>query len=113
MENYKKICSTSSLENCIGQKFILDDENEIAVFKIEQKFYVFDNICPHNHVPRIADGKIVNNYLICPVHGQMFHIETGKQKNQQGGNIKIFEHKVIGDELFVKIPETKKFNFKY
>ena len=42
-KEFVKICKTSEIYNNKGKRFQLDDENEIAVFKVGEKFYVVDN----------------------------------------------------------------------
>jgi len=46
---FVKICEVSELFENEGKCFILDDETEIALFKVNNKIYAVDNICPHNH----------------------------------------------------------------
>jgi len=111
MENFIKICKTSEIQNNKGRKYMLDDNCEIAVFRINGKFYAFDNICPHNHTPKISEGFIKGDYVICPVHLYFFNINTGKSRFNVGGKLRIFETKVEDDFLFVNLPEKKLFNF--
>ncbi|MBK9332277.1 MAG: Rieske (2Fe-2S) protein [Ignavibacteria bacterium] len=113
MENYKKICKVSEIYNRKGRRFELDDENEIAVFKADGEIYVVDNICPHNHTSQMYDGYIEEGYISCPVHGFRFNIKTGEQPTKQGCRLRTFEHRTEGDYLFVKIPEEKRFDFKF
>ena len=113
MEDYKKICSITDLEEGEGQRFELDDENEVAVFKVKGKVFVLDNICPHNHTPKIFEGRIYGHNVECPIHGYRFDMVTGNNKSVSGCPIKIFEHKIINDDLYVKKPTHKKFNFEF
>ena len=113
MEDFIKICKISDLEENRGNKFQLDSETEIAVFKIKDKIYAVDNICPHNHTPKIFEGNIQNNCVICPIHFYEFNLINGSSESFQGGNLRIFETKIEDDELYVKPLETKKLNFDF
>lgn len=112
-EEFIKVCKTSGIYNCKGKRFQLDDENEIAVFKVDGKIYVVDNICPHNHTSQIYDGYIENLFVTCPVHGFRFHLETGEQPTKMGCKLRTFEMKIEEDFIFVKKPEKKLFDFDY
>ena len=113
MPYFIKICKISELEDFRGQKFQLDSETEIAVFKVKDKIYVVDNVCPHNHTPKMFNGFIKNDFVMCPVHLYEFNLKTGKPKNNLGGNLRIFETKIEDDFLYVKPQTLKKFNFDF
>lgn len=114
MDNeFIKICKTSELYNRKGKRFQLDEENEIAVFKIDEKIYVVDNICPHNHTSQIYDGYVDELYVTCPVHGFQFHLQTGEQPTKIGCKLRTFEIKIIDDFIFVRKPDIKRFDFDF
>lgn len=112
-KEFKKICRTSDIFNRKGKRFILDDENEIAIFKIDENFYVVDNICPHNHTSQMYDGYVEDMYVTCPVHGYRFHLETGEQPAGLGCRLRTFDMKIVDEYIFVKIPEERRFDFNY
>lgn len=113
MEEYIKICKVSEIYNRKGKRFILDEENEIAIFKVDGKFYAVDNICPHNHTSQIYDGYIENLYVACPVHGFQFHLETGEQPTKMGCRLRTFELKIQDEYIYVKRPKEKLFDFNF
>jgi nitrite reductase/ring-hydroxylating ferredoxin subunit len=113
MEEFIKICSLSELEENRGKKFRLDSENEIAVFKVKDKIYAVDNICPHNHTPKIYNGFIKDDCVLCPVHFYEFNLNTGDSSGFQGGNLRIFETKIEDNHLYVKPQKARKFNFDF
>lgn len=108
-----KICKTSEVYNRKGKRFQLDDENEIALFKVDGIIYAVDNICPHNHTSQMYDGYIEEMYLACPVHGYQFHLKTGEQPTKMGCKLRTFEVKVIDDFVYVKKPNEKRFDFNF
>lgn len=112
-EMFVKICKITDLKENKGYRFEIDEENEIAVFKIGKEIFAVDNICPHNHTSKIFQGELEDMHVICPVHGYKFSLYTGKQPLESGCRLRTFEIKISGDSLFVKKPEAKRFNFNF
>ncbi|MBL8007224.1 MAG: nitrite reductase (NAD(P)H) small subunit [Ignavibacteria bacterium] len=110
---FVKICRVSDVYNRKGKSFRLDDENEIALFKVNDVIYAVDNVCPHNHTPQIYDGYIEDMYVACPMHGFRFHLETGEQPTKAGCRLRTFEVMISGDEVYVKKPHKKRFDFHF
>lgn len=100
-ENLKKICQLNELKNNQGQRFIID-ETEIAVFKIDNDVFAINNICPHQHTALLYDGFIENGYVVCPAHGWMFDLKTGKQPTGSRG-VDTFPVIIKNNEVFVEI----------
>ncbi|MBS4035063.1 MAG: Rieske 2Fe-2S domain-containing protein [Ignavibacterium sp.] len=84
-----------------GKRFIVD-ETEIALFKVDDEIYALSNICPHQHTALIYDGFIEDNCVVCPAHGWMFDLKSGKLKT---GNSRLTTYPVIieDDNIFVKV----------
>lgn len=112
-DDFIKICKTSEIYNRKGKRFQLDDENEIAVFKVNDKYFAVDNICPHNHTSQIYNGYVEEMYVACPEHGFQFHLETGEQPTKMGCKLRTFEMKIIDEWIYVKLPEEKRFDFRF
>ena len=113
MDKYIKICNVSEIpDNRRGRKFELEDGTEIAVFKVEGKFYAVINTCPHNQTHMLYDGKIEDLYLECPVHGWRFNLETGMTHpdcQELSSKLQIYKTKVENDELYVEVKQKSKF----
>jgi nitrite reductase/ring-hydroxylating ferredoxin subunit len=106
-DGYTKICKVSELKENQGKRFLVNDV-DIAVFKVNGEIFVLNNVCPHQHTSVIYDGFIEDGYVVCPVHGWMFSLKTGKQPTGAKG-LDSYSVKVIDDELFaiVKAKELK------
>lgn len=98
---FDKICSLSDLSENEGKRFIVND-TELAVFKVNDKIYVLSNVCPHQHTALIYDGFIEDGCVVCPAHGWMFDLATGKTPMGSRG-LNVYESKIIDDEIFVKV----------
>ncbi len=108
LEGFRKICRTDDLKEACGKRFIVDSESgqtiEIALFKIDETIYAVSNICPHQHSALIYDGFIEDGCVVCPVHGWMFDLKTGKTKSGCG-RLKVYDVKIINGEVFVKVTQ--------
>ena len=97
---FTPLCSFNELREKNGKRFIIDDV-EIAVFRLDGKIYALSNICPHQHTAMIYDGFIENSCVVCPAHGWMFDLRTGKTPTG-GKGLDVYETKVIAGRVFVK-----------
>lgn len=106
-ETYTKICSLSDLKENQGRRFLINDV-ELAVFKVNNEVFVLNNICPHQHTALIYDGFIEDGCVVCPAHGWMFNLKTGRQPTGARG-LDTYQVKIINDEVYaiVKAKELK------
>jgi nitrite reductase/ring-hydroxylating ferredoxin subunit len=104
-EGYTKLCRLSELKEGAGRRFIIE-ETEIAVFKINNEVFALSNICPHQHTALIYDGFIEDEFVVCPVHGWMFSLKTGKQPKGQKG-LDSFPVIVTDNEVYVKVEKKE------
>lgn len=106
-EGYVKICKVSDLKENQGKRFIINDV-DIAVFKVDGEIFVLNNICPHQHTALIYDGFIEDGCVVCPAHGWMFNLKTGKQPTGARG-LDSYPVKIIDDQIYslVKPKELK------
>lgn len=102
---YTKICKLSDLKERQGKRFLINDV-EIAVFKVENEIYAVDNICPHQHTANIYDGFLEDGCVVCPSHGWMFNLKTGKQPTGARG-LDTYQIKIIDDEVFALVKKKE------
>jgi nitrite reductase/ring-hydroxylating ferredoxin subunit len=105
LEGFQKICSIKDLKENAGIRFIVN-ETEIAVFLIQNKVYAVSNICPHKHSALIYDGFVEEEFVVCPAHGWMFNLKSGKTSTG-GKGLDTYETILIGDHVYVKVIEKK------
>ena len=106
-EGYVKICKVSDLKENQGKRLIINDV-DIAVFKVDGEIFVLNNICPHQHTALIYDGFIEDGCVVCPAHGWMFNLKTGKQPTGARG-LDSYPVKIIDVQIYslVKPKELK------
>jgi len=74
--NYIKVAQTTELT--AGKKMKVSLKNkEILLTNIQNSYYAVDNRCPHMG-GSLYDGKLVGSRIICPKHGSIFDVTTGK-----------------------------------
>ena len=106
-DGFTKVCTVSELRENQGKRFLINDV-DIAVFKVNGEVFVLNNTCPHQHTTIIYDGLIEDGCVVCPAHGWMFNLKTGRQPTGAKG-LDTFPVKIINDEVFalVKAKELK------
>lgn len=105
LEGFVQLCSINDLNEAQGKRFIVG-ETEVAVFKINNAVFALSNICPHQHSALIFDGFIENGYVVCPAHGWMFDLATGKTPSGSKG-LDNYTVKVIDGKVFVKVSKKE------
>jgi len=97
-DGYTKVCTFSELKEKQGKRFLVNDV-DIAVFKVNEEVFAVSNTCPHQHTTIIYDGFVEDGCVVCPAHGWIFNLKTGKQPTGSRG-LDTFPVKIINDEVF-------------
>jgi nitrite reductase/ring-hydroxylating ferredoxin subunit len=98
-KEFTKICSLKDLSENKGKRFIIE-ENEIAIFLVAGEVFALSNHCPHQHSAMIYDGFLADGCVVCPAHGWMFNLKTGK--TPEGGNgLESYETMVMGKDVYI------------
>ena len=102
---FTRICSLNELKEGEGKRFFAED-NEIAIFKIKGEVFTLSNHCPHQHTALIYEGFIEDGCVVCPVHGWMFNLRTGKTP-AGGRGLTSFDTKIIDNDIYVMLREQE------
>jgi 3-phenylpropionate/trans-cinnamate dioxygenase ferredoxin component len=73
---YVKVAQTTEFSEGNKKKISLEDK-KILLTKIQNSYYAIDNTCPHMG-GSLYDGNLDGNNIICPKHGSIFDVTTGK-----------------------------------
>lgn len=76
---------------------------EVALFLREGIVYAFENLCPHQHIPVLAEGDLNGVILTCPMHGWQFDITDGRCVHASG-RLRTFDVHRDGDDIYVDLP---------
>jgi nitrite reductase/ring-hydroxylating ferredoxin subunit len=58
-------------------KIVRVDDQSVAVFNVEGRYYAIDDICTHDGGP-LAEGPLEGATIECPRHGARFDVRTGE-----------------------------------
>ena len=100
-KGFTKICKVSELKENQGKRFLIN-EVDIALFKIKNEVFAVSNICPHQHTSVIYDGFVEDGCVVCPAHGWMFNLKTGKKQTGARG-LDSYPIMIIDEEVFVLV----------
>jgi nitrite reductase/ring-hydroxylating ferredoxin subunit len=78
------------------------DDTPVALTMVDGQVRAFGDICTHDDGP-LAEGHIDGMCVVCPRHGAHFDLTSGKPTFPAVTRIPIYEAKVEGDEIKVKI----------
>lgn len=90
-------------------QFPEDEDLQIALIRYNGRPHCLDNICPHEHQPKIFEGVIQNGAIICPEHAWTYDIETGMNLNARQGRKNLRKYDVFERDgwIYVEKPELR------
>ena len=87
------------------RKIVVNGEKELVIFYLGgDKFFAFNNKCPHLGCDISKYGVIIKEELVCQCHFTHFSIYTGEaKKGATKKPIEIYKVKVTEDEVIISI----------
>jgi nitrite reductase/ring-hydroxylating ferredoxin subunit len=79
---------------------------EIALFRVGNEILAVENLCPHQQFSVFYQGVLDDYTITCPMHAWSFDIRNGKAV-AGSGRIRIFELRVVGNEVLIKNSEAE------
>ena len=77
---------------------------EVAVFRLNGKFYAIDNTCPHGKGGHLARGSLADDVVTCSLHGWKFHLSSGRSVNHPGIGVRVYTVRVTdADRIEVQL----------
>ena len=70
------ICAIRPRSTGLDGLRVMVDDTALAVFKVDDRFYVTDDTCTHG-AASLADGLMHGCEVECPFHGGRFDVRTG------------------------------------
>jgi 3-phenylpropionate/trans-cinnamate dioxygenase ferredoxin subunit len=99
--DYVEVARASELSDG-RSKLVKVGDLEIAVWRVDGKFYAVNNVCPHQHFSTLHQGTLEGLNLTCPMHGWTYSLETG-EATTGNGRAKVYSVKVDGDRVFIRL----------
>jgi ethylbenzene dioxygenase ferredoxin component len=101
-DNVVRVCAQADIAPETVKAFEVGDK-QLAVFKIDGKFYVTDDECTHASAS-LADGILEGDVIECSLHFGAFHVPTGAVKAPPCA-LALRTYKVLlqGDDIFIDL----------
>lgn len=80
------------------------NETPIALARVNGQIVAFGDVCTHDDGP-LAEGEIDGDCVVCPRHGARFNLFNGKAAFPAAQPIPIYETRIVGDDVQVKVAE--------
>lgn len=85
------------------KKLVEVNGQSILLCHTRDKVFAVRNLCSHAY-EALADGRMKNGWIACPVHGARFDLETGAAMNPPATMpIDTFEVRIAGDCIEVAV----------
>jgi nitrite reductase/ring-hydroxylating ferredoxin subunit len=79
---------------------------DVAVFRVDGKFFAIDNKCLHRGGP-LGEGELRGQTVVCPWHGWKYDVATGSLEIIPTLKVSMYKVVVEGPEVFIEIPLPK------
>jgi NAD(P)H-dependent nitrite reductase small subunit len=99
--NWIKVATTQSISADRGKSIDMDGVS-IALFKVGDKIYAIDNVCPHKG-GALAEGGLKECVVTCPWHGWKFDVTTGAMSSNPSIKVKSYPVKLQGSTISIQI----------
>ena len=83
-----------------GATVELHGGRELALYRIDGRFYAVENFCPHRGAP-LAEGQLYGHAVECDWHGWRFDVRSGACLNRPSEPVETYE--VVIEDGWIKI----------
>tara|TARA_B100000945_G_C20091237_1_gene461378 strand:- start:238 stop:540 length:303 start_codon:yes stop_codon:yes gene_type:complete len=86
-----------------GDKWLVKvNGRPVGLFRYNNNYYAIKNSCLHQGYP-LHEGLLCDYMIECKLHGWVFDIRDGKCLSLGNRSTKIYELRIIKDEIEIKI----------
>lgn len=101
MSDWKQICAVTDIPH-LGSRVVRHGEEDIAVFRNNEKVFAVRDKCPHKGGP-LSQGIVHGDQVTCPLHGWKIQLETGEAVAPDEGCARRYPIKVENDLVFLQV----------
>ena len=105
MAEFQTVAHTGEIPAGEGRCFEVSGKM-VAVFLVDGKYSAINDTCPHMGAS-LSAGYVENGGVTCPWHAWRFCVTSGTWLDNPKSSLNqdVFETRVVGDEIQVKVPE--------
>jgi 3-phenylpropionate/trans-cinnamate dioxygenase ferredoxin component len=105
MPDYQRVGSIEEFQDGVMRPYRLG-VRDIAVVKVGEHFYAFDNFCTHEAVAFTSGyGLVAKQRVICMLHSSAFDIDTGDVLAGPAPDpLQIYDVLIEGTDVLVGLP---------
>ena len=98
-EGFYLACHINDIEeNCA--KIVFVNQENIAVFKYDNKVSAVHNVCRHQMGP-LGEGRVIDGCITCPWHGYQYLPENGQSPPPFDEKVSTYRVKVVQDQVWI------------
>ena len=86
-----------------GSAVVTVNQKDIAIFKVNGKFFALDDVCPHMGAS-LSGGYVEDGCVTCPWHYWRFRLADGTWADSPRIKTGSYPVHVVGDEVQLELP---------
>lgn len=98
-EGYVQVCHTGDIQDGRAKIFCINEER-IAVYRMENRFYAIHNVCKHQGGP-LGEGRILDGCITCPWHGYQYLPQNGQSPPPFKEKVNTYSIRVLHDTIWL------------
>jgi len=79
---------------------------DIALFKERDEVFALNNVCAHQHFSMLHEGKVEDGTVMCPMHGWVYELRSGRSLSGQG-RVACYPVRIVENDILVRVPESR------
>ncbi|MDO9462135.1 MAG: nitrite reductase small subunit NirD [Alphaproteobacteria bacterium] len=85
----------------LGARVVHTNTMAIAVFRTaDDEIFALEDRCPHKDGP-LSQGIVHGRSVACPLHNQVFHLDSGAGANPDDGCARTIAVKLVDGRIFI------------
>jgi nitrite reductase (NADH) small subunit len=101
MDDFVKVCSVDDVPEDTALAVEISGR-PVAVFKIGDKFFAVEDICPHQG-GSFEGGTLDGEIVTCPLHGWRLNVVTGESLDAPGVKIETYDVEIVDGDVYVRV----------
>lgn len=99
------LCESAALAEVDALRVDLPGRAALAVFRVDQAYYVTDDACTHGSAS-LCDGYLHGNEIECPFHDGRFDVRTGAPtKRPCTIALRVYNVEVRAGAVYARLPQ--------